>query len=149
MTIDVALNGIDRVGLDPVPVIYFVEANPKYDLLVSEIFRRIASGNIIAFTSTITIAEVLSHPYKSANPVLAQQYRDLLLHSNNLSMIDIDPQNADDAAKLRAQYGLRTPDALQIAVATASGCQAFLTNDTRLSRVTNLRVILLDELTVS
>jgi predicted nucleic acid-binding protein len=149
MTIDMALDGIDHVGLDTVPVIYFVEANPKYDLLVTEIFRRIASGIIVAFTSTVTITEVLSHPYKSANAVLAQQYRDLLLHSNNLSTIDIDPQIADDAAKLRAQYGFRTPDALQIAVATATGCQAFLTNDARLSRVTNLRVILLDELTVS
>jgi predicted nucleic acid-binding protein len=40
------------------------------------------------------------------------------------------------AASLRARYGLRTPDALQISVALAAGCSAFLTNDARLQRVT-------------
>jgi hypothetical protein len=38
MTIDMALDGIDRIGLDTVAVIYFVEANPRYDSLVTDIF---------------------------------------------------------------------------------------------------------------
>ena len=148
MKIDFALQGIDRIGLDTAPVIYFVEANPKYDLLVTDIFQRIASGVLDAVTSVLTVTEVLAHPYKTADHGLAQQYRNLLLHRNNLSTLDIGPQAADEAAKLRAQFGLRTPDALQIAVAITKGCQAFLTNDTRLSRVTNLNIILLDELTL-
>ncbi|MBK9715381.1 MAG: PIN domain-containing protein [Kouleothrix sp.] len=58
----------------------------------------------------------------------------------------IDAVVADQAAELRASYGLRTPDALQIAAALAAGCTAFLTNDARLQRVTELRVLVLDEL---
>jgi predicted nucleic acid-binding protein len=37
-------------------------------------------------------------------------------------------------------------DALQIAVALEAGCEAFLTNDRTLKRVTELRVLVLDEL---
>jgi predicted nucleic acid-binding protein len=47
---------------------------------------------------------------------------------------------------LRARYNLRTPDALQISAALETSCQAFLTNDTQLKRVTELRMLILDEL---
>jgi predicted nucleic acid-binding protein len=53
---------------------------------------------------------------------------------------------AKRAATLRAVYDLRTPDALQIATALEFNCQAVLTNDKQLQRVTELRVLILDEL---
>lgn len=49
------------------------------------------------------------------------------------------------AADFRARYNLSLPDALQAAVALVAGCDAFLTNDAALKRVTELRVITLDE----
>jgi len=51
-------------------------------------------------------------------------------------------------AELRARHNLRTPDALQIAAALVTGCQAFLTNDGSLKRVTDLSVLVLDELSL-
>jgi predicted nucleic acid-binding protein len=53
---------------------------------------------------------------------------------------------AEQAADLRARYGLRTPDALQIATGLTAGYAALLTDDARLQRVTELRVLVLDEL---
>jgi predicted nucleic acid-binding protein len=53
---------------------------------------------------------------------------------------------AEQSADLRARYNLRTPDALQIAATLSVGCQAFLTNDKKLSNVTELQVIVLDDL---
>ncbi|MBW4523229.1 MAG: PIN domain-containing protein [Scytolyngbya sp. HA4215-MV1] len=44
------------------------------------------------------------------------------------------------------QYNLKLPDALQIATARVTGCQAFLTNDTALKRVGELRILVLSEL---
>ena len=41
---------------------------------------------------------------------------------------------------------LRTPDALQIACALETDCQALLTNDDRLRRVKEMRVVVLDAL---
>jgi hypothetical protein len=42
--LDDALAGIDSLGFDTAPIIYFAEAHPHYDALVTEIFRRVAAG---------------------------------------------------------------------------------------------------------
>jgi predicted nucleic acid-binding protein len=47
---------------------------------------------------------------------------------------------------LRARYPVRTPDALQIAAALSNGCQAFLTNDKRLKPVSELKILVLDDI---
>lgn len=50
------------------------------------------------------------------------------------------------AAELRARYMLRTPDAIQVAASLHAGCEAFLTNDADLRRVTELRIVLVSDL---
>jgi predicted nucleic acid-binding protein len=70
----------------------------------------------------------------------------LLSSSSDFQTLPITSDIAEQAASLRARYGLRTPDALQIATALAADCGAFVTNDARLQRVTELRVLVLDEL---
>ena len=51
------------------------------------------------------------------------------------------------AADLRARYNLRTPDAIQIATAILTGCDAFLTNDDGLRRVSaEMPVIIMHEI---
>ena len=49
--IDDALSGVVRLGLDTAPVIYFIEANPSYDELVTEIFQRVSRGALTGVTS--------------------------------------------------------------------------------------------------
>jgi predicted nucleic acid-binding protein len=146
MKLDDALSGVTRLGLDTPVIIYFIEANLRYDAIVTEIFRRIDRGQITGVTSTISLTEVLVQPYLSGDIPLQQSYRDLLLGSDGLQVTAIDPIIAEHTAKLRARYSIRTPDALQIAVAINAGCEAFLTNDKMLKRVSELRVLMLDEL---
>jgi predicted nucleic acid-binding protein len=43
-------------------------------------------------------------------------------------------------------YNLTLPDALQVAAALQAQCDGFLTNDSALGRVTELRVLLLNDL---
>lgn len=79
----------------------------------------------------------------------AQPFRDYLTlfrESRNFGLYEIDEPIAIRAAELRARYGLRTPDALQIATALTHRCDAFLTNDARLKQVDDLRVLVLDDL---
>jgi hypothetical protein len=38
--LDQALSGVTKIGFDTAPVIYFVEAHPKYDALVTSVFQR-------------------------------------------------------------------------------------------------------------
>jgi predicted nucleic acid-binding protein len=144
--LDDALIGVTRLGFDTSPVIYFVEANPQYDALVTEIFQRVSNGAPLGVTSTITLSEVLVQPIIQGQTLLQREYRDLLLRSRNFSTSAISATIAELGAELRAHYRLRTPDALQIATAIEAGCEAFLSNDAGLRRVTELRVLILDDL---
>lgn len=50
--LDAALSGITLLGLETAPIIYFMEANPQYDDLVTEIFQRIDTG-VLDFSTRI------------------------------------------------------------------------------------------------
>lgn len=119
MKLDDALAGIDRLGLDTPPFIYLIERNPAYLDLVRDVFRRITSGALSAHSSVITLAEVLTQPYRAGDAALAQRYQSFLLRSRNVSLDPITADIAEQAANLRARYSLCTPDALQIATALA------------------------------
>ena len=111
-----------------------------------DIFRRVTAGDFQGVTSSVTLTEVLVHPFDRHDYKLAKSYRHLLQNSVNFRTIVVDNVVAERAARLRADYKLRTPDALQIATALEFGCEAFLTNDAALTRVGALRVLTLDEL---
>jgi predicted nucleic acid-binding protein len=52
------------------------------------------------------------------------------------------------AAELRARYNLTLTDAFQVACALDADCEAFLTNDFGLKRVTEIQIIVLDALEI-
>lgn len=138
-----ALRGITSIGLDTSPLIYFIEFHPMFGLVAREIFHRVSIGTIVGYCSNLIRTETLTHPLRRGDHVQAEAYRALFL---NLRMIDVDGMIAERAADLRARYNLRTPDAIHIATAIVAGCDAFLTNDLALRRVTELRVLTLSTL---
>ena len=73
-------------------------------------------------------------------------YRELLLNSTNFHTVPVNTNVAENAARIRATYGLRLPDAIQIAFALDSGCQAIVCNDRSMRRVRELEVLVLDDL---
>ncbi len=141
-----ALKNVSVLAFDTAPIIYFVEANPTYDALVTTIFERVERGNLTGITSVISLCEVPVHPIRNKNADLQKRYREILQNSPNFHTEQINSSIAETAARLRAQYNLRTPDALQIATALENGCDAFLCNDNDLKRVTDLKILILDEL---
>ncbi len=146
MKLDDALQGVSRLAFDTAPIIYFVEANPAYDKLVSNIFNRVAAGELEGWTSVISLSEVLVQPFVSGRNDLHEAYRELLLKSSNFHTLPISATVAENAALMRATYGLRLPDAIQIAFALEVGCQAIVCNDHAMRRVSELRVLILDDL---
>lgn len=146
MKLDDALHGVSRLAFDTAPIIYFVEANPAYDKLVSHIFNRVAAGELEGWTSVISLSEVLVQPFVSGRNDLQAAYRELLLKSSNFHTLPINATVAEHAARMRAAYGLRLPDAIQIAFALDTGCQAIVCNDHLMRRVTELSVLILDDL---
>ena len=70
-------------------------------------------GEFSVVTSVLTITKVLVYPLRQGNTALAQQYREILFTSQGLTAIEVFPDIAENAAELRADYNLRTPDAKQ------------------------------------
>lgn len=54
--------------------------------------------------------------------------------------VPLDAQVFNLATVLRAQYGLKTPDALHLAAAISSGCDEFWSNDDRLAKIAGSRI---------
>jgi predicted nucleic acid-binding protein len=98
--------------------------------------------------SPVTLAECVTLPIRLGQVELQQRFTDLLTATEGILLVNIDAVIAQEAAELRIQYGLKLPDALQVATAIAAGCEAFLTNDVALKRVKELRVLTMVELTV-
>lgn len=144
--LDEALLNVNFIGLDTSPFIYFVERNLLYVDLMREVFKRLTDGNFRAYSSVITLTEVLVQPLRQNNQTLADDYRDLLFNGVNFQLLPLTAAIAERAAELRAKYNLRTRDALQIATALENGCDAFLCNDNTLKRVTELQILILDDI---
>lgn len=134
-----------RICIDTAPFIYFIEKHPKYHNLVRSVFIEIDAGEIEAITSTITLLEVLVHPLKTKNEKLVKRYRDILLHSEGLTTFEILHEISEKSSRLRAEYSIRTPDAIQIAVGVLYGATKFLTNDPDLKKVSEIEVLVLDD----
>jgi predicted nucleic acid-binding protein len=141
-----ALKDVGRLAIDTAPIIYFVERHPEFGPAMRSVFGLIDSGQVQGATSTITLTELLVMPFQKGDQALALAYKDILLRSAHFEVLDVDPDIAEEAARLRSQYRLRTPDALQVATATRRGCSALLTNDSRLQRVTEIRTVLVSDL---
>ena len=125
------------VGLDTTPLIYFIEKYPVYVDFIRPFFNLVARGEIRIVTSTTTLLEVLVHPIRHGDAGLMQKYREILLNSE-ISLVDLSCEIAEEAARLRAIYGVRTPDAIQLATAIYSQADFFLTNDKQLSAITEI-----------
>jgi predicted nucleic acid-binding protein len=131
------------VGLDTAPLIYFIERHPLYHPLVEPFFASVERGEIEVVTSTLTITEVLVHPYRVGNGALAREYSDILLRARNITVLAVSPEIATEAARIRAMHGIRTPDAIQLATAHEGHAHAFLTNDEDLEKAGQLPMLVL------
>ena len=94
--------------------------------------------------------EALVKPLRDGNTEIESQYRELFA-PNAVRLLDASYQVFADAARLRAETALKTPDALHAATALRVGCALFITNgtitnDTDFRRVQGLPIVVLDDL---
>lgn len=113
--------------------------------MLEEVFSMIENGFVSGVTSVLALTEVLVKPIQEGNNLLQNRYRMLMKNFPNLSMINVEPPIAQLAAKLRAKYRLRTPDAIFLATAIREGAGVFLTNDRNLTKVEEVSVIYLKD----
>ena len=133
------------VGVDTMGFIYHFEKNENYQPFTTALFRSIESGAMKAVTSVITLLEVLVRPKKERNKHLVEEYKFLLQTFPNLEMVSLDEKTADIASSLRAQYSIKTADAIQVASSILAGAKAFVTNEPSLKRIYGLDILIMKE----
>jgi predicted nucleic acid-binding protein len=95
-------------------------------------------------TSTVTMLELLVHPYRAEDQDGVDAFYALLSTYPNLNWVATSLDIADQAAKLRAEHNLKTPDAIQAATAVRSQATGLISNDPAFLRVKQLEVLILD-----
>lgn len=68
------------------------------------------------------------------------------MNSETINIHEVNIEIAVRAAQIRAEYGFKSPDALQLAIAVHHSADYFLTNDKRLISFKELEIIILDEI---
>lgn len=144
----VILNAIrgDRVYLDTNVFIYAIEEYPAFANALDEFFGNIDAGELRAFTSELTLAEVLVRPLMDGNLEIQAAYQQALQNSDGFEVVPVSREVLIEAARLRSIANLRLPDAIHGATAILNGCQTFLTNDRRLAVLPGVDVTLLSEI---
>jgi predicted nucleic acid-binding protein len=140
-----ALRGVERIALDSCIFIYQWQAHPRYSPLTDFVFSSVEQGDFAAYTSTITMTELLVHPYREREIARVNELLGLFSTYPNLEWIVPHLEIARHAAKIRAQYALKTPDALQAATAIHAKASVLLTNDPAFRRVADFQALILDE----
>ena len=92
------------------------------------------------------MTELLVPSYRDNDEHRIDEFYGLLSTYPNLRWIAPDLETADLAARLRAAYRLRTPDALQAATAIQANATGFITNDPVFARIEELETVVLDRL---
>lgn len=133
--------GYNKVAIDSNCFIYLIEGSPYADKLTL-LFQKIENRTIQGVTSMLTITEILTGPYKNKDYKLVEEYRSTLLNFPNLTFRELDFNIANKTAQCRADYGLKTPDAIQLATAILEEADVFITNDMDFKKV-DFPVILL------
>lgn len=100
-------------------------------------------------TTTITLTEIAVRPFSLSRGDLASDYVSMLTKMNNLNVLPLTPDLALEAARVRAKYPLRLPDAIQVAGALMEDATSFITNDasiTKLGQINRMTLYTLDDI---
>lgn len=117
------------IYVDACLLIYAFERHPRHADTVLKLLTRAQPGSIAI--SPLVQLECLVGPMKTGNLMLQNYYEEGLRQLVNLPL----PEAVFlQAARARAQFGLKTPDAIHLAAAQYHRCSALWTNDDRLAQ---------------
>jgi predicted nucleic acid-binding protein len=114
--------------------IYLIEENKLHLNKVHNLLQFLEENEYEIITSTLTLGEILTKPYKDDRLDLVETYKDFF---SNMELVELNSEIASLFAQIRADYGIKTPDAVQLASAVYAKADLFVTNDDRLSRFEN------------
>jgi predicted nucleic acid-binding protein len=133
------------VYLDTDAIIYSVEKIAPYWLLLQPLWLAAQAGTFMVISSELALLETLVKPLQTSDSILENTYRVLLTAARETRLVAMDRAVLEQAARLRATTGIKTPDAIHAATALREACELFVSNDPIYRRVPGLPVAILDD----
>ncbi|OQX50785.1 hypothetical protein B5M47_03205 [candidate division CPR3 bacterium 4484_211] len=140
------IDGASLVGLDSVVFLYFLEKEMPWAPLCKLVLERIEQGQVRGVTSVVTILETLSLPELEVDEERQKFFTQFYHRLPNLEVVDMSMKIVLEAARLRRQFLLKSPDAIQAATALVKSTDLFITNDRDFVKIgKQIGVIILDD----
>lgn len=136
-----------RVYLDSCIIIYLTEGRADLrDRISRGLLATEDTPPTVVFTD-LSRLECRVKPLAAGDATILANYDEFFATPGYVKFV-IDTAAFDLATELRARHGLKTPDALHLASAIASGCDEFWSNDERLATAMDvrLRMLTIDQL---
>lgn len=146
VTLPANLRGRQGVVFDTMFFIYLFEDAPKYADLCEGILDQVAGGFCHGVITPVTAGELVVKPLQQERPDIADRYRSALRAFTNIDVVPISVETGWLAGALRAKYRMPLPDMIQVAAALQGDRPTLITNDRLLKRITEVQVLLLDDL---
>jgi predicted nucleic acid-binding protein len=128
--------------LDSNVLIYLIEGDVSLASQVQQTIQKllVSYPDAIIAVSALTLLECRVAPLRNNNMTVLKRYDDFF-STDSLQIVDLSRSVLDIATHIRAQFGLKTPDALQAACCLSLDAQhLFLTEDQAFSKVELLHV---------
>ena len=142
----IAFSRGQRAFFDSNALIYWVEDVQPYSRILDPLTEAAARGDLTIAVSSLSLLEALVAPLRRRDTRLARRFREVLDALPGLERLAITDEILERAAQLRAESGLRTPDAIIVATYLLAECGLFVTNDSRLKPIVGDATVLLSEL---
>ena len=140
-----ALATARRVCFDTNALIYLLDRIEPYHSPVEQCLAILEANRGEACASVVTELEMLVKPFRLGYQRQAERIVEYLSEAP-WSVLPVSRQIARQAAATRAATNLRVADALIVATALVSGCDALVGNDARCAqRVNEIRYIYLED----
>lgn len=127
-----------KVLVDSAPFIYLLQDHAEFAPRFVGLFEASRAQQLQIALSAVTLAEVLVGPFKAGQDALARRYERAL---RAFEVVPVTAEIAVQAARLRSRYGLKLPDAIQLASALDVGASALVTHDRDFAKVRGLRIV--------
>jgi predicted nucleic acid-binding protein len=121
---------LSRIFWDTNVFIYLLEDYGELSEKAAGLRHRMKSRGDQLFTSCFTLGEVLVKPLEHGDTNLSRRYEKAISSTSNL--IPFDTSAAKRYALLRQDRTIKPPDAVQLACASATNIDLFVTSDKRL-----------------
>ena len=115
-----------RVYFDANIFIYLLEGNEAFKTQIQTLQRLLADGDIEALSSELAFTELLPHPARRGDQKAIQHVVEYL---SAFDLVPLTKEITIHAGILRGETGMKSPDALHVACAMQSNCEAFVSND--------------------